>query len=158
MTGLVVADTTLWSNFSHAGNPRLVQQAYPSVASPRAVLDEIFEGQRLGYLIDHDWTWLPVLELSGAEEHATRTVAAQLNRGEAYCLAAAWTREALLLTDDRAARRTARALGIRVSGTLGVLVHLVDSKHLSRTEADQLLARMLEKGYRSPVRSLAELG
>jgi hypothetical protein len=38
MTALVVADTTVWSNFAHAGQPRLVQAAYPGVASPQQVL------------------------------------------------------------------------------------------------------------------------
>jgi hypothetical protein len=46
MTALVVADTTVWRNFAHAGQPRLVPAAYPGVASPQQVLDEIAAGHR----------------------------------------------------------------------------------------------------------------
>jgi hypothetical protein len=35
---LVVADTTVWSNFAHAGRPRLVETSFAGVASPPAVL------------------------------------------------------------------------------------------------------------------------
>jgi len=80
MTELVVSDTTVWCNFAHAGQPRLVPAAYPGVASPQQVLDEIAEGQRLGHLGDFD--------------------------------------------------------GVQVSGTLGVLLHLVDMGAMSVTEAD----------------------
>lgn len=111
MTRLVVADTTVWSNFAHAGDPRLVQAAFPSVSSPPGVVEELDRGHRLGYV----------------------------------------------LTDDRAARKTARLLGVRLSGTLGVLARLVDAGRISVAEADQLLGAMLRSGYRSPISSISEL-
>lgn len=62
-----------------------------------------------------------------------------------------------LLSDDFAARRLALKLGIPVSGTLGVLLQLVHNHHITMQEADALLARMIGKGYRSPVTSLTEI-
>ena len=46
---------------------------------------------------------------------------------------------------------------IPISGTLGVLIHLIDLKVLSLPEADALLGEMIVAGYRSPVVSLQEL-
>lgn len=46
---------------------------------------------------------------------------------------------------------------IPISGTVGLLVRLVDLKRLSLSEADDLLARMIATGYRSPVASLSEI-
>jgi predicted nucleic acid-binding protein len=61
------------------------------------------------------------------------------------------------LTDDRDARRAAQEAGLIVSGTLGALMNLVRGSTLSLAEADEFLATMKRRGYRSPVNSLTEL-
>jgi len=157
VTAPVVADTTVWSNFAHAGRPRLVERAFPTVASPPAVVDEIEVGVRLGYLPDRDWTFVRRIAMSEREIERARELGARLGAGEAESIAVALLRRGLLLTDDRPARRVAKDLGVRVSGTLGVLVGLVDAGHLAANRADRLLARMIEVGYRSPVGSLSRL-
>jgi len=58
MTGLPVVDTTVWSNFAHAGDPTLVTTAFAGAASPREVLDEIARGQRLGFIGTYDWSFI----------------------------------------------------------------------------------------------------
>lgn len=80
-----------------------------------------------------------------------------LNTGEASCLAIAATRGCRVFTDDRDARELAARWRIPISGTLGLLMRLVDVKALSLAEADALLVRMITAGYRSPVTSLLEL-
>ena len=158
MTELVVADTTVWCNFAHAGQPRLVPAAYPGVTSPQEVLDEIAEGQRLGHLGDFDWRFIQRVRLTRDEEkRAERLQGGALGRGEAACLAVAVARGVVVLTDDRDARAAAGFLEVQVSGTLGVLLHLVDMGAMSVTEADGLLMEMIRAGYRSPVASLTQL-
>lgn len=157
MTALVVADTTVWSNFAHAGQPRLVPAAYPGVASPQQVLDEIAEGQRLGHLGDFDWRFVKRVRLTREEARSAARLEESLGRGEAACLAVAAARGIVVLTDDRDARTVAGSLGVQVSGTLGVLSHLVEMGALAVTEADGLLTEMIRAGYRSPVASLIEL-
>lgn len=157
MTTLVVADTTVWSNFTHAGQPRQVAVAYSGVASPQAVLDEIAEGQRLGYLRDFDWHLIRRVELTRAESSKAKELEETLGPGEAACLAVAAARGAVVLTDDRDARTVAGSLGVEVSGTVGVLFHLVEVGAFSLAEADALLTEMIQAGYRSPVASLTEL-
>jgi predicted nucleic acid-binding protein len=154
---LVVADTTVWSNFAHAGDPRLVQAAFPSVSSPPAVVEELDRGHRLGYVSWADWAFIEGLALTEKEASRAMELEERLGAGEAACLAVGEARGGLVLTDDRAARKTARLLGVRLSGTLGVLARLVDAGRLSVVEADQLLGAMLRSGYRSPVSSISEL-
>lgn len=157
MTQLVVADTTVWCNFAHAGQPRLVPAAYPGVTSPQEVLDEIAEGQRLGHLGDFDRRIIRQVQLTGAEARSAKALEETLGPGEAACLAVASARGVVVLTDDRDARTVAGSLGVQVSGTLGVLLHLVEIGGLSLAEADALLAKMIRAGYRSPVASLSEI-
>lgn len=157
MTELVVADTTVWCNFAHAGQPRLVPAAYPGITSPQEVLDEIAEGQRLGHLGDFDWRFIQRVRLTRDEEKRAERLQETLGRGEAACLAVAASRGVVVLTDDRDARTVAGSLGVQVSGTLGVLLHLVDMGAVSVTEADGFLMEMIRAGYRSPVASLTQL-
>jgi len=51
----------------------------------------------------------------------------------------------------------ARALGLRVSGTLGLLLALVEHNKVSLEEGQRLLAEMRRYGYRCPVSCLREL-
>jgi len=62
-----------------------------------------------------------------------------------------------VFTDDRDAREIAADMQIPVSGTLGLLVRLVDQGALSLQEADDPLRRMIASGYRSPVTQLADI-
>ena len=62
-----------------------------------------------------------------------------------------------MLTDDADARRLAAALKVEISGTIGVLIKLVRREILTLEQGDRLLAEMIARGYRSPVRSLREI-
>jgi len=61
------------------------------------------------------------------------------------------------LRPDRDARAVAGSLGVQVSRTLGVLLHLVEIGAFPLVEADVLLTEMSQAGYRSPVTCLAEI-
>ena len=80
-----------------------------------------------------------------------------VDAGEADCLAVAVTRNGRFLSDDLAARRLAQAEGVTVSGTLGVLLYLIEQQHLTLVRADTLLAQMRQAGYRAPVDTLSRL-
>jgi hypothetical protein len=80
-----------------------------------------------------------------------------LDTGEATCLALAFTRRLILLTDDRDARRLAQLMKVPLSGTLGLLQLGVDEGFLDLPTANSLLAEMISRGYRAPIRTLQEL-
>jgi predicted nucleic acid-binding protein len=125
--------------------------------APLQVLDEIAEGRRLGFLSELGWELVAAIDLTEDELARAEQLERRLGPGEAACLAVAEARGYPVLTDDRAARRTAKELGLQLSGTLGVLVRLVDSHVLTVTQADALLGPMLAAGYRCPIESLDEI-
>ena len=152
-----LADTTVLSNFAQIGRPDLLRRAFPGLTTPEAVREELAKGERLGLVPVCDWSWLTAVELTGAEQARAADLERHLQAGEAACIAVTEHRGGLLLTDDGAARRLAESLGVEISGTIGVLVKLLRRKILPLEQGDNLLAEMMARGYRNPVRSLREL-
>lgn len=151
-------DTTILSNFAHAQRPDLVQIALEdTAATTSAVMAELRRGEALGLVMHVDWTWLTVLKLTQSEEDLALQLQEIVDTGEATCLAVAITRGGRLLSDDLAARRLARVRGVTVSGTIGLLLHLIATEKLGVTAADSLLDVMCQHGYRAPVSSLQTL-
>jgi predicted nucleic acid-binding protein len=155
---IALLDNTVISNFSFVRRPDLVQVALGHVAATVAeAFAEYVTGVQLGRVPACDWTWLPILELTSDEYARYASLGANLGAGEAACIACAASRSLRLFTDDRDARRVALQLLIPVSGTLGLLLRLIDLGILTLNQADALLTEMIECGYRSPVISLTEL-
>jgi predicted nucleic acid-binding protein len=152
-----VVDTTVLSNFAHVQKPELLRSALEQGSTTPQVLRELTIGEQTGRLPICDWSWLPVLDLSGSERALAADFARQTDLGEAECLAVALSRQWMFLSDDQAARRIARLREVTVSGTLGVLARLVDTGRLPLGDADDLLLQMIARGYRSPIASLKEL-
>ena len=80
-----------------------------------------------------------------------------LGAGERSCIAVVKNRGGLFVTDDRKARQVALEMGVKVTGTLGILVVAVERKLISIEAANHLLAQMIAYGYRSPVNDLSNL-
>lgn len=158
MTSTALLDTTLLSNFAHIRRADLLRLALgEEAATTPAVIPELRAGEALGLVPSCDWNWLTILEPTDEERRLAADLERQVDPGEAECLAVAQMRQCKFFSDDFAVRRLARQRGLVVSGTLGVLLALVDEKNLSLEEADSLLTIMISRGYRSPVRSLQEL-
>lgn len=152
-----VADTTFLSNFALVGRPELPALAFPGLVIPTTVLEELARGVQANNLPSCDWGSTPVLHPTESELSKLTGLSRSLHEGELACIALAKRLDAIVVTDDRKARKTALSSGLTVSGTLGALLNLVERKHLSMNEADELLARMRARGYHSPVRSLRQL-
>lgn len=156
MTAAVI-DNTLLSNFAHIQQPNLLAAAFNQPVTVRAVMDELEVGVRTARIPPVDWRWLPIIELTDDERLMAERLNQTLGRGEAACIALAKSRQWMVLTDDRDARRISKELGFIVSGTLGALMNLVRNSVLSLAEADKLLETMKQNGYRCPISSLSEL-
>jgi predicted nucleic acid-binding protein len=99
----------------------LLPQLYRRVAAPRAVIEEILAGAHLSprHNFLHQISWLEQLEAPVPLD----ALAIVLGRGEAEAIVLARQHPgALLLLDDRQARRAAEALGLAATGSAGVLV------------------------------------
>ena len=151
-----LADTTVLNNFAQIQRADLLRSAWQDLAAPAAVWNELDFGVRRGLVPVCDWSWLKILDLTPQEQAQADEVGQDLGAGEAACIAAAVSRNLLLLSDDWDARSLGRSLGIEVSGTLGVLDRLVSKEVLSLDEADTFLAEMVRRGFRSTYQSLRE--
>jgi predicted nucleic acid-binding protein len=152
-----LADTTVLSNFAQVRRPDLLRSAYPDLAAPVQVWNELDLGVRRGLVPACDWSWLAILDLTEREQAQADELGRDLGPGESACIAIAVSRESLVLSDDWEARALGRSLGLEISGSLGVLDQLVLKQILSLEEADALLAEMVRRGFRSPCRSLREI-
>lgn len=153
----VVIDNTVLSNFAHIQQPKLLQQAFEQPVSVQSVIDELKVGVQLGRIPVVDWSWLPIIDLTTVERGVSERFEQTLGRGEATCIALALSRQWIVLTDDRDARRVAREAGVTASGTVGALMNLVSQQALSTSEADAILDTMKQRGYRCSINSLSEL-
>jgi predicted nucleic acid-binding protein len=151
---LGVVDTTVLSNFAQIRKPELLRAAFSSLAAPEQVLAELEKGVGLGLLPSVNWSWLDRIELTPTERLRAEAFSERLEIGESACLSVAEARQGFVLTDDLAARRFANTLGLTVTGTLGALVRLIQARVLTSEQADELLAKMILRGYRSPMASL----
>lgn len=154
---LALADTTVLNNFAQIGRPELSRSAFPDLAAPRSVWNELQLGVLRGRVPACDWSWLTILDLTEQEQTQADEIGRTLGSGEAACIAAAASRGLLMLSDDRDARELGRSLGLGISGSLGVLDRIVSNDTLSLEEADALLSDMVRRGFRSPFRSLREI-
>lgn len=155
---IILLDNTVLSNFAIVERPDLVRLALgDTAATVKQAFAEFQTGLNLGRLPRGDWAWLSVLELNGAERATFEGLCERLNAGEAACLAMASARGYRVFTDDRDAREIAVQMQVPISGTLGVLVRLIQQKHLTLDQANELLRRMIAAGYRAPLSDLREI-
>lgn len=164
----VICNTTVISNFAAVDALDILRAVVRELHISTDVYAEIQDGLAEGcdfyggldeqiYPIAPDG-WLHLISFESEEElRRYGQLPAALHRGEASSLAIATQRKWAFLSDDDRARKIARELKVPVSGTLGILVQAVDAQWLSLAEADELLAKMLAAGYRSPYRSITEL-
>lgn len=112
---LVVSDTTALTTLLKCGEESVLQQLFGSLVVPEAVWSELI---RFHPFLP---SFVSMRKLDAPEQRLEGTET--LGRGEAEALKlATQIRADLVLTDDKQARRAAMALGIPVSGTLGILV------------------------------------
>jgi predicted nucleic acid-binding protein len=152
-----LSDTTVLSNFAHIERPDLLRALFVPLLVPPSVLEELRTGERRALIPKCAWDWLEMVVPTASEQALAEVLRSTLGPGEAEGLAVAKSRNLLILTDDLDARRWAASSGLDVAGTLGCLRDLVKHSILDGAAADLLLARMRERGYRSPVLSLRDL-
>jgi predicted nucleic acid-binding protein len=153
-----VLNCTVLSNFALVRQLHLLRIAGEGkAATTEEVAKEFQSAIEMGYFAPITIEWLTVLPLSEAELFTFEVIHRRLGAGEASCLAIAQHRGMMVWTDDRDARRYARQSGIAVTGTLGILVRLVQTNVISQAEANAMLALMVQHGYRSPLKDLSVL-
>lgn len=117
-----------------------------TVIVPPAVVDEIDRGREMGVSLpiirSHAW-----IEVRSPRSMPAPSLIRDLGPGESSVSAlASESNDAICLLDDALARKTAERLGIRIAGTLGILI---DAKRAGLTGLiGPLLARLDDLGFR----------
>lgn len=138
----VIADTSPLIALEHLGHLDLLKQLYGTIWIPPAVHQELLRGsRRLGWPNPlREGKWVQVARQPIAlSAHILR---AEFGAGESEALALAiLAQPSLLLVDEVAARRVAQALGLRYTGTLGILLKAKSAKLIPavRPLLDQLI-------------------
>ena len=109
-------------------------------------IDKLIEAKDLG-----------LLSLTKAEHNHYRQLIGHLGKGEASCIAVAKEQKATVVTDDRAARSQCSLMSIPCTGTIGILKASLLDKQISLTQADDILNKMINAGFYSPVRNISDI-
>lgn len=113
---IVVADAGVLILLQATGQLSLLQELFGGVQVPDVVAAEV----KTFDLVEHDWiAVVPVLR-----DHPVHVeLRGEIDAGEAAALCLALqTPDSLTLMDDLAGRRAARARGLRLTGSLGVVL------------------------------------
>jgi len=153
----VLLDNTVLSNFAHIDQHDLVMNLWLSCATTLEAWQEFRAGITIGKLPKNAWKGLALIELTANERDLSNDLSDALGLGERTCIAVAKYRNGMFVTDDRKARQVALELEVKVTGTLGILVVAMERRKITLEEANQLLAEMISRGYRSPVENVDSL-
>jgi predicted nucleic acid-binding protein len=131
------------TNFVSAEILRGIQQGHEDLV-------KVQEALRVG--------WLKEVVLSSKKEKSLyETLSVSLGLGEASSIAVAKSRVFVFACDDRTARREAGLLDVKLTGTTGILKKAVRHKTINLDKGNLILARMIEIGFYSPVKSLEDI-
>jgi len=152
----VVCNSTPLIALSRIGRFELLKTYFDDLCVPQAVYDEVVT--RGGNLYGADEVrsagWIEVKEVEN--KLAVDSLCLMLDRGEAEAIVLGKEQNAaLLIIDDGDGRRTARSLGLKITGTIGLLLLAAEDNNLDlKRTIDDLMAvgfRLGEKEYRKIV-------
>ena len=123
----------------------ILRKLYGGIIIPQAVVNELKERKKVGENIPEirNYGWIAVKEVNVP---AYISIITDLGRGETEVLALACEEnDALVILDDALARRIAKIRGLRITGTIGVLLKAKAENHV--TEIKPFLNKMKNVGF-----------
>ena len=150
----VFANTTPLQYLHRLGRLDWLRDFYGRVVVPAAVAAEMDAGRKIGAGVP-DVRVIPWIEVRAMPE-PDEVFPGFIHRGEAGVIALArLSGDALILMDDGLARVHARGLGLRVTGTLGVILRAKREGLIPAVEP--LLGQLQDEGFRVAPATLAEV-
>lgn len=135
--------TAFVTNFVATEILRGIQQGHEELTRVREALKE---------------AWLKEVILSGSKEKSIfESLSVSLGLGEASSIAVAKSRGLIFACDDRAARRDAGLLDVKLTGTLGILKKALRDRIIDLAKGNLILTRMIDLGFYSPAKSLRDI-
>lgn len=134
----VIINATPLIHLGKLGKLNLLTQLYSNIITTREVKNEVLtknypEYSVLKMAFDN---WIMIQDANDKTVMDNLILSQQIDFGEASVIALALEQEndVLLLLDDLIARSIAKSLGIKISGTLGIILEALYSKILSADE------------------------
>lgn len=129
----VVSDTTPILSLLKVGQLNLLNQLYGKLIILQAVFDEVEAGRHKDFYTDlYKLNWVDVRTIANREQLEKLS---NLGAGEAEAITLANEIKAdLVLIDERIGRFYARKLGLKLSGTLGVLLKAKQAGHVQHVK------------------------
>jgi predicted nucleic acid-binding protein len=147
----LLLDASVFITLAEIDSLRLLNELGGDVVVPELVADEIQDEPARTELRDTQEEWIDVepADERRVEESMKRLGREGEPRGDAALLALSSTYDdAVVVTDDKPLRNTCKALGVPLSGSVGVVVASVEKDVLAPEEAKELLVAMDEVGAR----------
>jgi predicted nucleic acid-binding protein len=117
----VVSNTTPILSLLKIGKLEILKELYEEIYIPQEVFNEIEAGKRKEYylnLLEYDW-----IKIEQIQDTKSIAYFLDLDRGEAEAIILATERDAdLILLDEALGRYHAKHAGLKVTGTIGVLI------------------------------------
>lgn len=143
---IVIADNSLLSAFAEIGQLEILKRLYGRIVIPESVAKEASHPNAPKALRDWIASQPPWLDRVPDPTNILLETSS-LGAGEASAISLAWNHRAnsLILLDDRAARRLADAMGLRITGVGGILVA---AARLGMLDFEASLARLQQTSFR----------
>lgn len=160
----VVVDSSVLISLSAIKQLELLRMRFAEVVIPRAVQEEVvIEGKgQPGSQEVQSSNWIRVLEVK--DRSFVRLLEVELDRGESEAIALACELNAdLVLLDEKNARSRAKRVGLRILGTIGILIWAKNAGHIPslRAQLDALQERagfrMSHELYEKALKSVSEI-
>ncbi len=158
-----VFDTVVISNFALTDSIFVLEKRYQG----RGIITNEIYGELLAGIEKH--SGLASIDLLFSEAAFKRVTLSKqemldcqelltsLGFGEASAIVYAHHYNHIVVTDDRAARNICNSMAVPVTGTIGILKACVLDSTMSLEEADNILEKMIFKGFYSPVKSITDI-
>lgn len=148
---IVISDTTPVISLLKAKQLDILHKMFGVVLIPEAVYKELTSNQKFqseATLIT-SCTFIHVVEVQNKESVKIFRKVTGLDAGESEAIVLAEEQKSdLLLMDEHKGRQTAIKLGIRITGTIGILLHAFQDNLLTRSQVEDCLDKMQNSGIR----------
>lgn len=142
----VIVNSTPLIVLCNVGKLDLLRKLYKEIYIPQAVFDEVTEKQDSAcQLLEESLDWIHVEKIRCQTDK--KMYKAKLHDGEVevMILAQEEKRADLVIIDDNAAKKTAKFLGLPVTGTIGVLLKAKYEKYI--TDITPIIENMQKNGF-----------
>ena len=138
----VIVNTTPMIMLTDVGQFDLLRKLYGEIIIPRAVLEEIKSQPAKRLTASSDW--IKIGKVANKDDRGL--FRARLHAGEVEVMLLAQEQNAdLVIMDDNAAKKTAKFMGLKVTGSLGVLLRAKREGHIQ--EIKPIIRAMAADGF-----------